>query len=158
VLTFVLAPRVEHIALELIPDAYKEAPDVRVVKFDQFEGRIRLYSAETPAVEFVNESWLIERLDDRGNADILSNALRAPAYRAVAIARDRRPVEIRTLDLRAYVLACSVMEEQIWKERGRFMTAFVRRASGFESEQEEMLTEFDPERRGSPPQDVDGLK
>ncbi|MBY0382802.1 MAG: hypothetical protein K2W78_12895 [Xanthobacteraceae bacterium] len=151
VLTFVLDPRAEHVALDLIRDTYKEAIEATAARIDQVDGRIRLYSSEKPALELVSESWLVHRVEDRHGADVLSSALRDPPHRAVVVARDSRPVEIRTLDPRAYTLACSVMSDEIWNERARFMADVVRRTWGFEPDQEELLSAFDPDGHGSPP-------
>jgi hypothetical protein len=150
-LTFVLDPRAEHIALDVISDAYQEALGVTTGKIGQTDGRITLTCAAGPGVEFVNERWLLDRVEDHRAADVLSQALREPAYRGMTIARDSRPVEIRTLDPRAYAMACGAMDDEEWTERGRFMTAVVRQAWGFDEDQESVLTAYDPDGRDSPP-------
>lgn len=142
VLTFVLDPRAEQIDFDLIRHAYIEALEVAAAKMDQADGRIRFYSPEQPSLEFVDIRWLADRLD-AGAADVMTEAVRGTDYRAVTIAKDSRPVEIRTLDPRAYALTCQAMEGDIWRSRADFMRSLVHRSWGFKPEQEAVMIAFD---------------
>ncbi len=80
-----------------------------------------------PAVEVWQPDYLLAQAEDE-RARVLGEALASPPYVGFAVSRDRHPVEMRTLDPRAYAMAALALghDEEIWAQRAEFASLLVR--------------------------------
>jgi len=69
-----------------------------------------------PRAEILLPDFLLERAAD---GDLVSEVLDLPPYRGLTVARDVRPLELTTVDPRAYAIfaRCLQDEDDIWTER-----------------------------------------
>jgi hypothetical protein len=82
-----------------------------------------------PRAEILLPEFLLERADD---GTFVSEALDLPPYRGLTVARDVRPVELTTVDPRAYAVfaRCLREDDAVWSERGQLAAEMAERIDG----------------------------
>jgi hypothetical protein len=154
-LMFVLRDEADDDTIGDIKDAFEDAVGARV-RVDERRKRTILSAGDDVSVELLENDYLTRRVDDEEQAEVLEEALQAPAVTGLTVARDSQPVELKALDPRSFAIAAYVLGEndEIWAERAQFAATLVRERwpEPFEPRQEESFPDvcLDPEERPPP--------
>jgi hypothetical protein len=137
-----------------VKDAFEDAVGAKV-RIDEKRKRTVLSGGDV-TIELWEKDFLTRRVDDQEQAQILEEALDAPAVTGLTVARDSQPVELKALDPRTYAIAAYVLgqDDEIWAERAQFAGTVVRERwpAPFGARQEESFPDvcLDPEGRPPP--------
>lgn len=116
-------------------------------------GRTIFQTPGWPAMEVWQPEFLLDRLEDRDQQDVLRAALTYAPVKGFTVARDGQPVEFNTLDVRAYALAARVMADEpddAWGDRAHCAMALAHRMGlEFDADQvaafPDLVTDASPE-------------
>lgn len=153
-LLFVVRNTPDDEAIGDVKDAFEDAVGARV-RIDEKRKRTVLSGGDV-TIELWEKDYLTRRVDDEDQAQILEEALEAPAVTGLTVARDSQPVELKTLDPRSFAIAAYVLgqDDEIWAERAQFAGTVVRERwpEPFGARQEESFPDvcLDPEGRPPP--------
>jgi hypothetical protein len=140
--------------IEDIKDAFEDAVGAKV--WVEEKRKRTILTGDAVSVELWENGYLTKRVDGEEQAEVLEEALQAPAVTGLTVARDSQPVEMKALDPRSFAIAAYVLGEndEIWVERAQFAATLVRERwpEQFEPRQEESFPDvcLDPEGRPPP--------
>jgi hypothetical protein len=125
-LLFVVKDNPDDDTINDIKDAFQDAIRARV-HIDEKRKRT-VMSAGDVTIELLQPGFLTRTLHREEQAEVLEEALEAPAVTGLTVARDSQPVELKVLDPRAYAIAAYVFgaDDEIWAERAQFAASLVR--------------------------------
>ena len=154
-LLFILRDETDAEAIEDIKDAVEDAVGAKV-RVEEKRKRTILTAGDAISIELWDKEYLTRRVDDEEQAEVLEEALEAPAVTGLTVARDSQPVELQALDPRSFAIAAYVLgqNDEIWAERAQFAGTVVRGRwlEPFAPRQEESFPDvcLDPEGRPPP--------
>jgi len=125
-LMFILRDDADADTIDDIKDAFEDAAGTRV-RVEEKRKRTVL-TGDAVSIELLETDFMTRRVDDEEQAEVIEEALKAPAVTGLTVARDSQPVEMKALDPRTFAIAAYVLggDDGIWMERAQFAATLVR--------------------------------
>lgn len=120
-------PAVEYIEIDEILDAYENAVGEKA-RVGQKADRMTIQAGDAVPVELVTDRYFLDKVEYDEQAEVLAEALKAPAFMGLTVARDGRPVEIKTFAPQSFAQMAYTLgrDDEAWAERAQFAAAMVR--------------------------------
>ena len=131
-------PAVEYIEIDEILDAYENAAGEKA-RVGQKAYRMTIQAGDAVPVELVTDRYFLDKVDEQ--AEVMAEALKAPAFTGLTVARDGQPVEIKTFAPQSFALMAYTLgrDDEVWAERAQFAAAMVRERWEFAPDQESVF-------------------
>ena len=140
-LLFVSDPSVEYIMIDEILDAYENAAGEKA-RVGQKADRMTIQAGDAVQVDIVTtDRYFLDKVEYDEQAEVLAEALKAPAFTGLTVARDGQPVEIKTFAPQSFALMAYTLgrDDEVWAERAQFAAAMVRERWEFDPGQESVF-------------------
>jgi hypothetical protein len=151
-LLYVFDPSVENVMIDEMLDAYESAVGEKA-RVRQKADHMTIQAGDAMAVELVTNRYLLDKAEGDDHLEVLANALKAPAFTGLTVARDGQPVEIKTFSPQSFALMAYTLglDDEVWAERAQFAAAVVRDRWEFDPDQEAAFPEICFDGHDAPP-------